>query len=196
MIACVSLNGDIAMFNRVVILIAFFLFAIASAPVSLAQASGDAAKCSTFVQDFYNYYLKLCQKEGKKDDPLDIATKERPGILSAELKKALDEDAAAAKKSPDEIVGLDFDPVLNSQDMGSKYVVGKVTQKNSNYLVEVFGLWDGKKNKAPDVVPEVSLKNGKCVFVNFRYCNEKGVLDNDLLKVLKSLNDERLKSKK
>lgn len=184
------------MFKRAVIIVGSILFAIASAPVCSAQATGDAAKCSKFVQEFYNYYLKLCQREGKKDDPLDIATKERPGILSAELKKALDEDSAAAKKSPEEIVGLDFDPVLNSQDMGSKYTVGKVTPKNSNYLVEVFGLWNGKKNAAPDVVPEVAIKDGKCTFINFRYKNEKGVLDSDLLTVLKGLKAEREKQKK
>lgn len=162
---------------------------------SAAQSADDVTKSSKFVQDFYNYYLKLCEKEGKKEGPLDIAIREKPGSMSAELVKALNEDLAAAAKNPGEIVGLDFDPVLNAQDMASKYVVGKATLNKGTVMVEVYGFWNGKKSKIPDVVPEVITNNGKCSFVNFHYKNEKGVLDNDLLSVLKALRAQRKKYK-
>ena len=36
---------------------------------------------------------------------------------------------AAYKKSPEEIVGLDFDPFLNAQDIAERYLVGKIIPK-------------------------------------------------------------------
>jgi hypothetical protein len=38
--------------------------------------------------------------------------------FSPELASKLKEDLAAQEKSPGEIVGLDFDPFLNAQDVG------------------------------------------------------------------------------
>lgn len=184
------------MVRSAVVIVVGVVLVVALVLPGAAQSVDDVTKSSKFVQDFYNYYLKLCEKEGKKEGPLEIAIREKPGSMSTELVKALNEDLAAAAKNPGEIVGLDFDPVLNAQDMASKYVVGKATLNKGTVMVEVYGFWNGKKSQFPDVVPEVMTKNGKCSFVNFHYKNEKGVLDNDLLTVLKGLKAEREKQKK
>src|SRR5438128_5333219 len=70
-------------------------------------------------------------------------------------------------------------------------MAGKVTAKGDAYLVEVFGICEGKKNKTADVTPEVSFKDGKWVFVNFHYGN--GGKEDNLLSILKQLREERAK---
>jgi hypothetical protein len=101
---------------------------------------------------------------------------------------------AASAKSPDEIVGLDFDPFLNAQDKAERYVVGNVSLKQDRYLAEVYGLWSGKKNKTPDVIPELMFQGGRWTFLNFHYVyTEEGKAPrrDDLLNLLKGLRKER-----
>ncbi len=80
--------------------------------------------------------------------------------FDAELFRLLKEDAEAQDKVPGEIVGLDFDPILNSQDPSKRYVVGAITRKRDSYWAEVYSIRSGKKNKKRDVVAEVKLKMG------------------------------------
>ena len=104
--------------------------------------------------------------------------------------------ARAASRHPGEIVGLDFDPVLAAQDIGERYEAGSPYRSGSGYRVPVYGVWNGKRNKRPDVVPELARVRGKWMFVNFHYANEKGVLESDLLRVLKELREQRRKDGK
>ncbi len=100
--------------------------------------------------------------------------------------KALKEDAEAARKSPD-LVGLDFDPFLNSQDPDDKYVVGGVTETDGLYRVDIYGIRKGQKREAkPNVVAEVKPAKTSFVFTNFIYGT-----DGDLVGVLKQLADDR-----
>ena len=150
-------------------------------------ADADSTACSKFVGEFYAWYLA----HGKNADPLRAALKSKKANFSSELVKALNEDYKAAAKSPGEIVGLDFDPVLNSQDTWEKYVPGKVTKRGNHYLVEVFGVFKGKKSPEADVIPELQKVGSKWVFTNFIYKHD-GKTD-DLLTILKQLKAEREK---
>lgn len=155
---------------------------ITKAPSAL---DSDSAACSKFVGEFYTWYLA----HGKNADPLRVALKTKKSNFSSELVKRLNEDYKAAAKSPGEIVGLDFDPVLNSQDFADKYVPGKVTKKGSHYLVEVFGVTGGKRSEVADVIPELQKVGGRWVFTNFIYKHD-GKTD-DLLSMLKKLKADR-----
>src|SRR5947208_1005082 len=95
-------------------------------------ASDQKTSCRRFVGEFYAWYLAH-----SNGDVLSKAIKQKRANFSRELLRALEEDRKAAEKSPNEIVGLDFDPVLNSQDFAEKYVPGKVTQKGDRFFVEV-----------------------------------------------------------
>ena len=61
-------------------------------------------------------------------------------------------------------------------------------------FVEVWGIWSGKKNAKPDVVPELSFKDGHWVFENFHYGKDDSGNESDLLIVLKGLKTERKKN--
>ncbi len=148
--------------------------------------------CRKFVQSFYDWYVRATQNTG-----YEAAVKRRRSAFSPELLRRLNEDLAAQKKVPGEIVGLDFDPFLNAQDIAPKYTVGKVHQKGDRYLVQVFGIWSGKKGEIPSVEPELKRADGRWVFLNFHYhTDKKNPANENLLNVLKSLREERKKAHK
>jgi hypothetical protein len=105
----------------------------------------------------------------------------------------LKEDLTASKKSREEIVGLDFDPFLNAQDIAERYLVGQITPKGDHYLVEVFGIWGGQKKSNPDVVPELAFENGQWIFMNFHYGKTDIPVNENLLSVLQILKKDRSK---
>ncbi len=174
-----------------------------------------AAECSQFVQKFYDWYVareKALSKANSQKDIMEVAMKEKRFAFSPELLKALQEDVAAARKDPDEFVGLDFDPILASQEEPERYAVGEVRTKgdsstlpqhspslvlsgsrqmlNVAYLVDVFGFLEGKKDAKPTVVAELISKNGQWIFTNFHYDKD------DLVSVLKQLKKDREQTKK
>jgi len=120
----------------------------------------------------------------------DDALKYRRSSLAPELYRRLKEDSDASAKNPGEIVGLDFDPFVNSQDPCDHYVVGNISVKGDSYWVNVHGVCQGKRSKTPDVIPELIFKEGKWLFVNIHYSAKK---DDDLLSVLKALREDRAK---
>ena len=148
----------------------------------------DAKSCLKFVGEFYTWYLA----QGKNTDPLRVALKKKPASFSKELIARLNEDYKAAAKSPDEIVGLDFDPVLNSQDFADKYVASKVMKKGNRYVVEVFAVYGGKRESKPAVIPELQRVGSRWVFTNFLY--KDGAKTDDLLSILKKLAADRKKA--
>lgn len=163
-------------------------FAVLPTPVlAKSHRLDDAKSCLTFVGDFYAWYLV----QGKSADPLRVALKKKQANFSKELVLRLNEDYKASAKSPDEIVGLDFDPVLNSQDFAEKYVASRVTKKGARYWVEVFAVYDGKRERHPAVIPELRRQGSRWVFTNFLY--KDGSKTDDLLSILKKLAAERKK---
>src|SRR5690348_509159 len=164
------------------------LIAVATAaPVHAANpgtgTDGDAAK--KFVQDFYTWYLQE-EKKDRKEDLSTFAFRTKPQWFSKEIVRGLKEDEAAAEKSPGEIVGLDFDPFLNAQDVCEPYKTGAVTADGNSYRVEIFGSCPEPNSKQPDVIAAVEKRNGAWVFVDFLYPG-----NGDLFSVLQELKKER-----
>ena len=154
----------------------------------------DAEKsCRDFVQGFYHWYVPVALKHGRVR-PADVALKTKGSAFSPELAQALREDFAAQAKAKGDLVGLDFDPFLNSQDPSARYVVGNITPKGDRYWVEIYSLTSGKKSAKPDVEPELMLKNGRWMFVNFHYGKSEDSEDENLVSTLKTLRADRQKS--
>lgn len=165
-----------------VILLAFFV--LGGSPASADEAGQKQAVA--FVKKFYDWYVPIALKPDLKEDSSNVAIAKRGALFDPPLLKALKEDAEAQAKTPDDIVGLDFDPFLNSQDPDDKYVMGEVSEKDGLYLVNVIGVRKGKREKDVSVVAEVKPVKNSFVFTNFRYG-----ADGDLVSVLKSLADDR-----
>jgi len=136
-----------------------------------------------FVQDFYDWYVPLTAHTHNAAAS-DVAIKKKSTIFSAELLKALKADTLAQSKSPGELVGLDWDPFLNSQSQVDRCVIGNISSKNGTYRVDVYDILDGKKEKKPSIIPELKQENGHWIFVNF-WNADGGNLLNDLRKLSK-----------
>jgi hypothetical protein len=134
-----------------------------------AQA-GEGTRLSNsvrdFVQNFYNWYVPYALGDKTGLRPWDIAISSKRNF-DPRLVQALQEDSTASDKFPNEIVGLDFDPFLNSQNPADRYRAEKVDEQNGSFLVEVYSVSGSKKELA--VIAEVKKLDGKLIFVNFRY---------------------------
>ena len=138
-----------------------------------------------FVQEFYDWYVPH-SVTGSPLRAVDLALKQRPSAFSTSLGQALRDDSSARAKTPDMIVGLDFDPFLASQDPCEQYEAGQIIEDRNGYRVSIFAICSGKRDKKPAVIAELEEKSGTWVFVNFDYPGR-----GDLLAVLASLKKGR-----
>jgi len=164
-------------------------------PQPLSSQSSSAPEteqsCRKFVQAFYDWYLTKTLS-GKLPSPTpELALKLKPEVFAAELRRRLKQDFDAQSKAA-EIVGLDSDPFLNSQDPSPRFAVVGITRIGSTYWVDVYGILDSKRRE--HVIPELIQQNGHWVFVNFHYGKDKWSDDVNLLSILKTLRDEREKN--
>jgi hypothetical protein len=111
----------------------------ASAQAKLDDASEESAR--TFVQGFYDWYVGKVLTAAKQRSGggygFDDALRQRPDWFSPELKRLLFEDIAAASKCKNDVVGLDWDPFLETQDPGRGYKVSKVEKTATGFRVSV-----------------------------------------------------------
>jgi hypothetical protein len=164
------------------------------------MSNPDALKSvRKFVQDFYSWYVPKVLKFDDDSPASGRALKERGYVFSPELFKALKEDSDAQARAR-ELVGLDFDAFLDTQDPAARYRLGRIAQKGNTYLVEVFGVYDVRPSDRPDgmpeVIAEVARRNGQWVFTNFLYPPvAKHYPDSaNLLAILKGLKEDRRRS--
>jgi len=160
------------------------------APPGAVAASPDSKSAQAFVQDFYTWY----GQEEKQEHGMalsDYAIKTKPQLFSAAIVQGLREDEAAQAKVPGEVVGLDFDPILNAQDDCGTYKAGKVKVVGAAYRVELFDHCSESKPARPAVIAAVEKRDGAWVFVDFIYPGS-----GDLFSELQALKKEREQSGK
>jgi hypothetical protein len=155
-----------------------------SAHTAAETDAGQSARA--FVQDFYAYYVPLLSAE-REGPPWDTVVREREAAFAPELLSALVQDHAASAASSDEVVGLDFDPFVASQDPCERYEAGPASVVGDTARVEVFGVCDGTRDSAPAAVAEMVRVNGAWRFTNFGYPREHS----DLMAVLTQLRRDR-----
>jgi len=151
-----------------------------------------AKSCRQFVQDFYNWYADNMNKASVAPS-LEKVLSLKASSFSPELAVALKEDAVASAKVTDEIVGLDFDPILDTQSDVHKYTAGEANLKGANFLVPMFDNFE-KKASVATVTAEVAYNNGHWIFKNFHYPKSNIPVNENLLSILKVLKAERDKS--
>jgi hypothetical protein len=146
----------------------------------------------SFVQELYGWYVPKALDDST-GPASERALKYRSYVFSSELFRALKEDSDAQARISGYIVGLDFDPFLNTQDPCERYELGGITQNGETYRIEVFGVCSGTRHEKPDVIAEVARRNGRLVFTNFIYDNLAKQFPHsaNLLATLKLLREER-----
>jgi hypothetical protein len=155
-------------------------------PAAQAKPDSEARRSLRhFVQEFYDWYVPKAQ-EGEGTPAWKLALAQKHSAFDPPIVRALREDSAAQIKSLGEVVGLDFDPFLNSQDPSPHYEVGEIAEKDGDFWVDIHGVESGKKSEKPGVIAEVSRRSGRWIFVNFHYQENR-----DLLATLKLLRETR-----
>lgn len=174
--------------------IALCVFIATSATLSSGQTpeppatKTDGSSCRAFVQEFYDWYTPIAASQ---KDRLTGSLRPRRSSFDPELWKMLVADEKAQSKS-NEIVGLDFDPILNSQDLSSKFVVKSASTKSDHCNAVVVGI--NQEIEDEHVAPELIFSDGRWVFVNFHYQNEVGgkLVYGNLVQALKDWQKERV----
>jgi hypothetical protein len=146
-----------------------------SASAAGASAAGAAAYASefgarAFVQGFYDWYSgrMLAASKSKSGKGFDFhdGLRAKPDSFSPELKRLLEEDYAASSKCPSEVVGLDWDPFLETQDTPGSYAISKVEKTAQGFRVSI----DDKKARRSDnpvAQADVAFVGGHWTFVDF-----------------------------
>jgi hypothetical protein len=166
----------------------FLLFTVAVSCSGNGPASeSDGAR--DFVRDFYDWYVPA--SDVFRDRPSELVLEKRPSALDPALARELKEDSDAQAKAPGDIVGLDFDPFLASQDPCERYEVMSVSKKGQSYLVDVHGVGRCEDHQEADLVAEVAARNGNWLFINFHYPRLGA---GDLMTILKKLRQDREQS--
>jgi len=156
------------------------LLAIVPLP-AIAQTNKETERVRNFVQSFYDWYLRMTRTD-HLEDPMRIALRSKSSAFAPALRRALLQDVAAQSKNPNEVVGLDFDPFLNSQDPYKSYKVTSVKLNKQSFHVEVEGVDAGKLTAQNSIVAIVVKAQGKYRFTNFQYPS----LKTDLLTLLRN----------
>lgn len=163
------------------------LLTFAGSHLQAQTSAGTESSCREFVQKFYDWYLPKARTA--KERASDIVLKTRSSVLSRELQRQLKADSDAQAKS-DDLVGLDFDPFLNTQDPDfESCTVGKTVLKGSGYWADVTCVFPGANASKSHVTAELISHQGQWIFVNFHY--QDGSKKYDLLSILKGLREER-----
>jgi hypothetical protein len=169
--------------NGRMLAVALFVAASSATRAEAQPARGTTAdSVGRAVQAFYNWYLpRTATGTGA---PWMRAIRERRALFAPAIIAGLRQDSVASARSPDEIVGLDGDPFLNSQDPCDRYEVRRVRRAGERFLADVFGAGSCGRHAQPDVVVEVVRRAGGWRFENFRYSDPPG----DLLALLRELH--------
>jgi len=142
----------------------FLAAAIVFAATSPAAAPPAEAP-DHFVQRFYDLYTPMSASGWARA----IRSQALWDFLDPGLARMLKADADAQAGSPNDIVGLDFDPFLSAQDPWHKYEAGKASKAGTGYTVRVHGVAKGKRRPAPSLVVDVAPRDGHWVIRDFHY---------------------------
>jgi hypothetical protein len=142
-------------------------------------------QCTEFVREFYDWYvpkIRISVEKKWEIDVFEFALKQRRAAFGSELFHQIEISKAEAERTQDPYI--DFDPIVNSQEVQDGYTLGTTEQEGDTCSSEIFGVYSGKKDTSTAVVAELKSKNGRWFFVNFHYPSNNGVNEN-LLSILR-----------
>ncbi len=169
-------------------LLALASLASGTAAQDKAQVSPEVS-CRRFAREFYSWYVPVTQKR-LHQPAFVIALERRTSAFAPSLLRALEADWKAEQSAQGDIVGIDFDPFVNSQDPADRYELRNIKLAGDKCSVEVWSNLPHRssdKSATPDVIAELSRPTGRWQFENFRYPE----FNTDLLTLLASLRKER-----
>jgi hypothetical protein len=174
---CATCRATIRQMSRrdkmILLLIRSVLLVITGAcgnPQTTAR-SDDGASCRRFAQAFYDWYVPLTQTR-MNGTPWGLAVRSKAEMFDPDLSRAVKADSDAKAQAKGELVGIDFDPFVGTQDPADHYEARKVTSEGNRCLVEIWRASPNdtaEKTGKPEVIAEMVQQRGQFRFLNFRY---------------------------
>ncbi len=142
-----------------------------------ADSTQQPAQSADFVREFYGWYATHVQNQSGPG--WYAALSKNPPILDDRLLELLRADSAAQAAAMGEVMGIDWDPFLATQDPCEAFEIQNVTEDANGGRIEVRTSCY-YVDSLPDVVAQVVRRGNGLVFTNFTYPREH----TDLLKIL------------
>jgi hypothetical protein len=167
------------------------VFLVASLVSSCLQAdrvrgAEEVREAQVYVQEFYDWYATQANRAGASGPAWNAIVTMRPTALDSTFLRLLKTDLTEkAKSPPGESVGLDWDPILNTQDPCPSYKADSAYVANAEFRVRVTGVCgEAAGNRSLDVV--VDHRRGAWVIMTVRA--EEGY---DAVRSLKEMQDKK-----
>jgi hypothetical protein len=141
----------------------------------------DVAGAVASIQAFYDWYVPA--SDSNRGGPAWYAAFGRtPPILSSELLQALRADSANKARTPGDLVGLDFDPLLASQDPCARYEVGQGSIDRDTVRLALHAVCNGERSAQPELLLLVTQHEANWLIENVQYSHAQ----TDLLAILRN----------
>jgi hypothetical protein len=131
-----------------------------------------------YIKTFFDWYVP---RSNKDDADWHQTLKLARWDLSPELARLLRDDAEAQAQCR-ELIGLDFDPFLGTQEPSAQYRFGASEQVGTRFRVKAFRVDETVVENKPDFIAVVARDSDRWYIENFLYPGE----NTDLLSILKS----------
>ena len=166
---------------------AFTLLLLAGPAVPAAPPAQDDAKsrAQAFARSFYDWYT-----EAGQDRNVEVVLLLKKDVLAPELYEALKADAEVTSKAEGELVGLDFDPFLNTQEASQPFDAGTAVAKGDSWWVPLTD----RKSHVLRVTAEVTCAAAGCRIANLHYPAQELPENENLVSILKVLARDRAKA--
>lgn len=144
----------------------------------LARSSGGGLQqeAMRYVEGFLRRYLGQFEAAAERPGDWNPLTALRAD-LSPTLLAALQADRAASAANDEEIVGLDFDPFINAQDVCDPYEARAATVRDTTVDVAVYNTCDWGHPLVPDVIYQLQRRGERWVIVDLRYAAGQSLLE-------------------
>ncbi len=165
-----------------------------SASKSKTALTGTSQQQSSlqFVQSFYDWYAAESTRS-HTTSLLEYALQKRKNSFEQSLYKLLTADVEASKKSPGEIVGLDFDPFFNTNAEPAKsYQVRYHSIKSKdNDSLDILAISGSRKEFETIGTVNVTQKAGLWQISNIHYLKPETPENENLRSILQFLAKNR-----
>lgn len=138
-----------------------------SHPVTIKQIESESAR--HYVSEFYTWYTPIADNDSASP-PWSAILAQSKFRFAPQLARLLRRDISA-KRHCKELVGLDFDPFLNTQDPESTYVVGNVIHTGEIFRAEVYAGKSKMQGSRPSVIAVLTREKDSWIFADFDYPN-------------------------
>ncbi|MBA3854368.1 MAG: hypothetical protein C0503_08135 [Gemmatimonas sp.] len=140
-----------------------------------SPGGGPQGEAMAYVEGFLARYL------GQFDESIEHPAGWNPltalrADLSPELMRALQEDRDASAANDEEIVGLDFDPFIDAQDVCERYESRAAVPQDSTMDVAVYNTCNWGHPLVPDAIYRLMRRNNRWVIVDIRYAGGQSLL--------------------